>query len=70
MATVFPNVLFDSTADAKALRMAMKHFFTEHWQIINIVCRRSDKQRQVWIQISTIYDSFAQIINDKKINFT
>lgn len=67
--TVFPNEFFDSSADAKALRMAMKHFFTENWQIINIACRRSDKQRQVWFYISKIYDQFAQIINNKKNQF-
>lgn len=40
-----PN--FDPAADAQALRKAMKGFGTDEDTLINVICRRSNEQRQV-----------------------
>lgn len=45
--TVVPAQSFDPTADAHALRKAMKGFGTDEDALINIICRRSNEQRQV-----------------------
>lgn len=38
---------FDPTTDANALRKAMKGFGTDEDALINVICRRSNEQRQV-----------------------
>lgn len=42
-----PAQNFDPVADANALRKAMKGFGTDEDALINIICRRSNEQRQV-----------------------
>ncbi|XP_067642043.1 annexin B10-like [Eurosta solidaginis] len=44
--TVVPIAPFDASADAQALRAAMKGFGTDEEAIINILCTRSNAQRQ------------------------
>ena len=44
--TVVKSAHFDAVADAKALRAAMKGLGTDEMAIINILCKRSNKQRQ------------------------
>lgn len=50
--TVVPAQNFDPVADAQALRKAMKGFGTDEDALINIICRRSNEQRQVSIPFS------------------
>jgi len=50
--TVVPFGGFDAMADAKALRAAMKGWGTNEQDIIDILCRRSNQQRQA---ISTAF---------------
>lgn len=45
--TVVPAQNFDPVVDANALRKAMKGFGTDEDGLINIICRRSNEQRQV-----------------------
>ncbi|XP_031627215.1 annexin B11 isoform X2 [Contarinia nasturtii] len=45
--TVVPAQNFDPVADAHALRKAMKGFGTDEDSLINIICRRSNEQRQI-----------------------
>lgn len=45
--TVVPAQNFDPVADAQALRKAMKGFGTDEDALINVICRRSNEQRQV-----------------------
>ena len=45
--TIRPKENFDATADAQALRKAMKGFGTDEDAIINVICRRSNEQRQL-----------------------
>lgn len=45
--TVVPAQNFDPVADAQALNKAMKGFGTDEDALINIICRRSNEQRQV-----------------------
>lgn len=47
--TLVPAQNFDPVADAHALRKAMKGFGTDEDGLINIICRRSNEQRQVGI---------------------
>lgn len=42
-----PAENFDATADAQALRKAMKGFGTDEDGLINVICRRSNEQRQL-----------------------
>lgn len=42
-----PAQNFDPVADANALRKAMKGFGTDEDALINVICRRSNEQRQV-----------------------
>ncbi|XP_058984111.1 annexin B11 isoform X1 [Musca domestica] len=44
--TVFPAQNFDPVKDAHDLRKAMKGFGTDEDALINIICRRSNEQRQ------------------------
>ncbi|KAM7349883.1 annexin B11 isoform 1-T3 [Cochliomyia hominivorax] len=44
--TVFPAQSFDPVKDAHDLRKAMKGFGTDEDALINIICRRSNEQRQ------------------------
>lgn len=52
--TVQPAQNFDPVADAQALRKAMKGFGTDEDALINIICRRSNEQRQVSITVFQI----------------
>lgn len=45
--TVVPLANFDATSDAQILRKAMKGFGTDEDAIINVICRRSNEQRQL-----------------------
>lgn len=45
--TVVPAPNFDPALDANALRKAMKGFGTDEDALINIICRRSNEQRQM-----------------------
>jgi annexin A7/11 len=54
--TVRPMHPFDPVSDANALRKAMKGFGTDEDALINVICRRSNDQRQ-------------QIIRDYKTSF-
>jgi hypothetical protein len=45
--TVLAAENFDAVADAHALRKAMKGFGTDEDGLINVICRRSNAQRQV-----------------------
>lgn len=47
--TVLPAQNFDPVKDAHDLRKAMKGFGTDEDALINIICRRSNEQRQVSI---------------------
>lgn len=50
--TVVPSPTFDAVLDANAVRKAMKGFGTDEDAIINVICRRSNEQRQ---QIAKMY---------------
>lgn len=52
--TVVPAQSFDPVADAQALRNAMKGFGTDEDALINIICRRSNEQRQVCYRINLL----------------
>lgn len=52
--TLIPGPNFDPVADANALRKAMKGFGTDEDGLINIICRRSNEQRQVYAHIELI----------------
>ncbi|XP_055298593.1 annexin B11 isoform X2 [Sitodiplosis mosellana] len=45
--TLVPAQSFDPVVDAQALRKAMKGFGTDEDGIINVICRRSNEQRQI-----------------------
>lgn len=45
--TVVPMQNFDPVADAQALRKAMKGFGTDEDALIDVICKRSNEQRQV-----------------------
>jgi annexin A7/11 len=44
--TVLPAAPFDASSDANALRKAMKGFGTDEDGLINVICRRTNAQRQ------------------------
>lgn len=46
-----PAQNFDPVADANALRKAMKGFGTDEDALINVICRRSNEQRQVSVSV-------------------
>jgi annexin A7/11 len=43
---VLPATPFDASSDANALRKAMKGFGTDEDGLINVICRRTNAQRQ------------------------
>jgi len=46
MATVYPIAAWDAVEDAKTLRAAMKGFGTSESEITQVLCQRSNRQRQ------------------------
>lgn len=60
--TVVPYPDFDPREDAEVLRKAMKGFGTDEKSIINVICNRTNEQRQeIANQFKTLYGKVCEI---------